>query len=100
MAEKVIFVTGMFFLLFLIISKVNSPVGFADVKSNVDGVKVFIDDVPRGSTEANQPLEISLVPGKHTILATKDGYTGYVSAFYVEKGETKEIDIELEKLNG
>ncbi|MBS3067469.1 PEGA domain-containing protein [Candidatus Micrarchaeota archaeon] len=99
MAEKVVFVTGMFFLLFLIISKANSPTGFAEISSLPEGARVIIDDVPRGFTPASGSLEVSLSPGKHTIVITKDGYTGYVDAFRVDRGETKEIKVELEKLN-
>ena len=99
MAEKVVFVTGMFFLLFLIISKASSPTGFVAVSSVPDDARVIIDDMPRGFTKANEPLEIALAPGKHTIVITKDGYTGYVDAFRVDRGETKEINAELEKLN-
>ncbi len=98
MAEKVVFVTGMFFLLFLVISKTSSPTGFAEVCSIPEGARVIIDDVPRGFTSA-VCLEISLAPGKHTVVITKDGYTGYVDAFRVDRGETKEIKVELEKLN-
>jgi hypothetical protein len=99
MTEKVVFVTGMFFLLFLVISKANAPVGFAAVSSVPDGARVIIDDVPRGFTSASGPLEVSLSPGKHTIVITKNDYTGYVDVFRVERGETKEIKVELEKLN-
>ena len=99
MAEKVIFVTGAFFLLFLVISKTLSPVGYVDVSSIPDGARVTIDDAPRGITSASETLEVSVTPGKHTIVVTKDGYAGYVNAFRVDRGETKNITIELEKIN-
>jgi len=99
MGEKVIFITGAFFLLFLVISKASSPVGFIDVNSIPDGARVTIDDLSRGVTSTSELLEVSLSPGKHTIVVTKDGYTGYVSAFHIDRGETKNITVELEKIN-
>ena len=99
MSEKVVFVTGVFILLFLVISKINSPVGFAEISSTPAGVSVTIDDLPRGITPEIGMLEISLPPGKHTIVAVKEGYTGYLNVFYVNRGETKEIMISLEKIN-
>ena len=98
MSERVIFVTGVFFILFLVISKATSPVGFAEVMTKPSGATVTIDDIPRGITTDNEWLEVSLSPGKHTIVVTKNGYVGYVSAFRVDRGETKKIYLELEKI--
>lgn len=99
LAEKVVFITGVFFLLFLIITRANSPVGIVEISTVPDGVRVNIDDVPRGVTSAEEIMEISLPPGRHTIVATKEGYTSYISAFQIERGETKGMKIELERLN-
>lgn len=99
MTEKIVFVTGIFFLLVLVISRANSPVGFVEISSIPAGATVSIDDVPRGTTPATGSLEVSLPAGKHTLVVTKEGYTSYVGAFQVERGETKNISIELENLN-
>ena len=99
MAEKVIFVTGMFLLLFLVISKANSPTGFLEIHSNPTGATVTIDDVIRGVTPENGSLEVALIPGRHTIVVAKEWYTGYVDIISIERGQTKQLTLDLDKIN-
>ena len=92
--KKFAFAGGAFILLVIIWTTLNAPVGIVNITSDPEGASVTIDDVPRGTT----PVEVSLTAGKHNLVITKDGYTGHVSSFDVGKGETKDINVKLEKL--
>ena len=70
-------------------SPVQNEVGFTDITAfTVSGairygttscyaadVPVFVDGVPRGSTDGNGRYSIPVAPGDHTIEARKDGHT-------------------------
>ncbi len=91
--KKFAFAGGALIFLIIVWTTLNAPVGIVNINSDPEGASVTIDDVPRGTT----PLEVSLTVGKHNIVVTKEGYTGYVSSLDVEKGETKELNVKLEK---
>jgi len=91
--KKVAFAGGALIFLIIVWTSLNAPVGIVNITSDPEGASVTIDDVPRGTT----PLEVSLTAGKHTLVITKEGYTGYVSSLDIGKGETKDLNVKLEK---
>ena len=65
--------------------------GVLEIKANVRGVRVFIDDVEIGKT----PLEYELKPGKHRLRLSQSGYTDILQTVEAVAGEILELDLKL-----
>lgn len=68
--------------------------GWIDVKSNVPGAVIFIDDKAVGAV-ATTPHSQNIKPGKHTIWVTAEGYDEVKIEVDVAPGETKEVKVDL-----
>jgi len=67
--------------------------GFVDIRANVAGAQVYIDDKVTGSRPA--PFAGNLKPGKHKIWVTKEGYNEYYTEIEIVQGKTHEVIAEL-----
>ncbi len=63
------------------------------VKSPVVGTKVVIDETQTGTV----PYELPIAAGTHTVSLSKDGFLPNKTSAIVNAGETKELNIDLEK---
>lgn len=68
--------------------------GWVDVKSNVPGADIYIDDKAAGVV-AKTPHSQNIKPGKHTFWITTEGYNEAKIEVDVAPGETKDIKAEL-----
>jgi len=75
-------------------SAVREPVtGNLTVKSNVSGVKVYIN----GAYEGDAPVSATLKPAVYFIILKKEGYLDATEEVRVEAGSAKAISIVMEK---
>ncbi|MDO8554006.1 MAG: PEGA domain-containing protein [Candidatus Micrarchaeota archaeon] len=91
--KRVMVVALLAFLSIILVNNVKATASVLKVYSTPDGGYVSIDDVTRGQT----PLSIGLVPGKHIISVTKEGYPDYKSSVITVAGETQFLNITLKK---
>ena len=68
--------------------------GWVDIKSNVPGADIYIDDKAAGVV-AKTPHSQNIKPGKHTIWITTEGYNEAKIEVDVAPGETKDVKAEL-----
>ncbi|MEZ4364755.1 MAG: PEGA domain-containing protein [Kofleriaceae bacterium] len=68
--------------------------GFLTVTSSPPGANVYIDDKSKGSVGPT-PYAKAILPGKHTIYVSADGYDEFVTEIDVREGETPIIDAVL-----
>ncbi len=68
--------------------------GWVEIKSNVPGADIFLDDKTVGAI-GKTPFSGNFKPGKHTLWITSDGYDEYKQEFEVIAGETAEIKAQL-----
>ena len=52
----------------------SAAVGTLSLRTNVDGVDVFVDDKPRGTIGSDHQMKISLSEGRHQVRVQKPGY--------------------------
>lgn len=67
--------------------------GILVVHSTPGASSALVDDVAMSGT----PLEVSLLPGTHRVLLRRDGYYDLSASAVVERGETRTLDLALEK---
>lgn len=68
--------------------------GWVEIKSNVPGADIFLDDKTVGAI-GKTPFSGNFKPGKHTLWISSDGYDEYKQEFEVIAGETAEIKAQL-----
>jgi tetratricopeptide (TPR) repeat protein len=68
--------------------------GFVDIRSNVPGADVFMDDKSVGAV-GKTPYKGNVPPGKHTFYISADGYDEAVVEIEVIAGESHEHNAEL-----
>lgn len=72
--------------------ELEAKIAFIDVQSPVEGARVRVDGEDLGET----PLEpIPVNPGRHTVVAEKDGYQRFETAEVFTSGERKTIALAL-----
>jgi hypothetical protein len=71
--------------------------GFIDVKTDVPGASVFVDDKKNGAV-GTTPWGNVLPPGKHRIWVEKPGFTAVEQEIEVAVGDKKSVEIALERL--
>lgn len=74
----------------------SSPLGILVVRSTPPASSVLVDGAGKGGT----PLEVSLAPGSHALLLSRDGYRDLSASAIVERGTRRELDFKLEKTPG
>jgi tetratricopeptide (TPR) repeat protein len=68
--------------------------GWVEIKSNVPGAEVFLDDKSVGAI-GKTPYSGNFKPGKHTIYVTADGYDEFTQPIEVIAGEASAVDAQL-----
>jgi len=68
--------------------------GWVDIKSNVPGADIYIDDKAAG-VAARTPHSQNIKPGKHTFWVTTEGYDEYKIEIEVVPGGTHEVRADL-----
>ena len=68
--------------------------GWVEIKSNVPGADVFVDDKSVGAI-GKTPYSGNFKPGKHTFWVSADGYDEYQSEIEVIAGEAHEVSAQL-----
>ena len=70
------------------------------VQANVVGAKVYVDDRSQGVVGVT-PFQVMVAPGKHTIIAEKEGYAPFTKEINVkaEEGGPVTVSFEMEKGN-
>ncbi len=68
--------------------------GWVEIKSNVPGAEIFIDDKSVGAV-GKTPLSQNIKPGKHTFWISSEGYDEYKEEVDVIAGETHSITAAL-----
>ncbi|RKH30583.1 PEGA domain-containing protein [Corallococcus sicarius] len=63
--------------------------------SNARGAKVTVDD-----QEVNPQAPLELVPGEHTVVARRPGYSDFTQRVVVAPGETTDVTLSLEAATG
>src|SRR5690606_2950438 len=70
-----------------------------DVKSNVVGAKLYLDDDGNRKTVwGESPHGALIAPGEHKLLIEAPGYEPVTVQVQVEAGDKKEIEVELERV--
>ena len=69
--------------------------GWIEIKSNVPGAKIYIDDKAVG-VRGKTPFSGNLDPGKHKIWITADGYDEYYEEIEIAQGQTHSVEARLE----
>jgi hypothetical protein len=67
---------------------------WVDIKSNVPGADVYIDDKAAGSV-AKTPHSQNIKPGKHTFWITSEGYDEVKIEVEIAPGETRDVKADL-----
>jgi tetratricopeptide (TPR) repeat protein len=68
--------------------------GWVEIRSNVPGAEVFMDDKSHGAI-GRTPFSGNQKPGKHTFYVVADGYDEFVQELEVIAGEAHEITAQL-----
>lgn len=68
--------------------------GWIDIKSNVPGANIYLDDKAVG-VYSTTPFSGNLKPGKHKIWVTADGYDEYYKEIEIARGQTHTVDARL-----
>ncbi len=69
--------------------------GWVDIRSNVPGADVFVDDKTVGAI-GKTPYSGNFKPGKHTFYVSADGYDEFVQEIEVIAGEAHELNAALQ----
>ncbi|MBK7580568.1 MAG: PEGA domain-containing protein [Myxococcales bacterium] len=75
------------------IAKLQTRVASVDVKVNVDGAQVSLDDLEVGETPLDQPLTVNA--GKRKISVSKSGYATVNKVVVVAGGDKSSLTLEL-----
>ncbi|MGM0557506.1 MAG: PEGA domain-containing protein [Myxococcota bacterium] len=67
------------------------------IASTPDGATVYIGEVSDENKVGQTPVEVEPVPGKITIIVTKEGYRDATRTPEVSEGTTTELSVELEE---
>ncbi|HEY1956978.1 MAG TPA: PEGA domain-containing protein [Polyangiaceae bacterium] len=70
-----------------------SPLGVLVVRSTPPASTVLVDGASKGGT----PLEAPLMPGRHALLLSREGFRDLSASAIVERGVRRELDFNLEK---
>lgn len=68
---------------------------------NLEGIEVFIDEKPqqlRLQTGDNEPITVTIPPGKHSLRVEKGGFTAFTDSFSLASGDRKPIRVSFEPL--
>jgi hypothetical protein len=84
---------GKLFVLRAVLGK-EDFLGWVDIKSNVPGADIYIDDRNAG-VAAHTPHSQNIKPGKHTFWVTTEGYDEYKIEVEVTPGGTHEVKADL-----
>ena len=68
--------------------------GWIDIKSNVPGADIYVDDKTSG-VYSKTPFSGNLKPGKHKVWITADGYDEFYKEIVIDRGQTHSIDAKL-----
>ncbi|MEM9488300.1 MAG: PEGA domain-containing protein [Myxococcota bacterium] len=68
--------------------------GWIDIKANVPGANIYIDDKSVG-VYSKTPFSGNLKPGKHKIWITADGYDEYFEEIDILQGQTHTVEAKL-----
>ncbi|MCG8423829.1 MAG: PEGA domain-containing protein [Proteobacteria bacterium] len=68
--------------------------GWIDIRSNVPGADIYIDDKAVG-VYSKTPFSGNLKPGKHKIWITADGYDEYYEEIEIAQGRTHTVNAKL-----
>lgn len=74
--------------------KEEDYLGWIEIKSNVPGSDIYIDDKSAGVFQKT-PYAGNIKPGKHTIWITKDGYGEWSKEIEIIRGKTHELNADL-----
>jgi hypothetical protein len=68
--------------------------GWVEIKSNVPGAEVFVDDKTVGAI-GKTPYSGNFKPGKHTFFVSADGYDEFTQEVEVIAGEAHDVEAQL-----
>lgn len=74
--------------------KEEDYLGWIEIKSNVPGSDIYIDDKASGVFQKT-PYSGNIKPGKHTIWVSKEGYTEWTKEIEIVRGQTHEFLADL-----
>jgi len=74
--------------------KEEDYLGWLEIKSNVPGADIYIDDKAAGVYKKT-PSSGNIKPGKHKIWVTKDGYNEFYTEIEIVRGQTHEVTAQL-----
>jgi len=80
------------------IARLAKRVATVEITVNVPGATVTVDDVERGSTPLDGPIDISA--GRRRIKARKDGYVEAEEVVDIAGGDAAAVSLELRELGG
>jgi tetratricopeptide (TPR) repeat protein len=75
------------------IKKLEGRVASLELKSNVDGAEILVDDLEVGETPLDAPLLVNA--GKRKITLSKSGYVPTTRVVVVAGGDSKTLELEL-----
>jgi hypothetical protein len=80
-----------------LISEVNPSTGDLRVTSVPSGAAVYVDNVYKGITPVDGPLDvIDLTPGSHALILTRTGYQDYKSSANLEASKTTMVNAQMQ----
>ncbi len=80
-----------------LVPEVNTSTGDVRVTSVPSGAAVYVDNVYKGITPVDGPLDvIDLSPGSHALVLTRTAYQDYKSTLTVEAGKTTMVTAQMQ----
>jgi len=70
-------------------------IGFLQIRDTDEGVELFVDAEPAGTTPIPEPLALS--EGKHSLLAKAEGFEPFVEVLALEPAQTLTVSVHLTK---
>ncbi len=84
-----------------LVPEVNTSTGDLRVTSVPSGAAVYIDNVYKGITPVDGPLDvIDLAPGSHALVLTRTGYQDYKSTVNIEAAKTTMLTAQMQVSSG
>lgn len=98
MSRSIEVLAGQAATLDITMSKADAPALVA-IQANVLGARIYLDDRSQG-VAGTTPFQTMMAPGKHTVIAEKEGYEPLTKEIEIKAGEAGPIPIALELKKG
>lgn len=80
---------------------VRQTTGRLELRTNVAGASLFINDTLQGSVPASGEVAVNDLPvGEHVVRLSADGFANAESSFNIRAGETSSLQLDLVRSNG